>query len=126
MPMAQRGMWYPSTTYSPDPDMAQCASDWGITLRLDWSRIHWGGFDSFKYGSNIIFSNGLIDPWHALGVLQSPNPERDVVAIVIPESAHHGDLRGPSPNDPPYLTAARQQETEIIARWLEAYRSESK
>ncbi len=33
---------------SPQQDQQACLSQWGIPLRLDWSRIHWGGFDSFK------------------------------------------------------------------------------
>lgn len=98
-----------------------CQQEWNIPLRINWSRIHWGGFDSFAWGSNIIFSNGLIDPWHALGVLSSPNEANSVVAIVIPESAHHADLRGPHPYDPPYVVAARKQESAIIAGWLKKY-----
>jgi lysosomal Pro-X carboxypeptidase len=56
-----------------------------------------------------------------LGVLSSPNPSTSVVSIVIPESAHHGDLRGPSPNDPVYLTNARMQEEAIIVQWLSEF-----
>ena len=79
------------------------------------------GFDSFKYGSNIIFSNGLLDPWHALGVLSSPNEKNGVIAVVIPESAHHGDLRGADKADPIYLTQAREKEASIINGWLEDF-----
>ncbi len=124
--MAQRGIWWPNSGPNLEGDAEACKQEWGIPLRPDWSRIHWGGYSSFSAGSNIIFSNGLIDPWHALGVLSSPNPETGVVAIVIPESAHHGDLRGPSPNDPVYLTRARAQEEQIIAGWLAKFNSSRK
>jgi pimeloyl-ACP methyl ester carboxylesterase len=126
MPMAQRGMWWPHYEYAPGPDVTQCVQQWDIPLRLNWSRIHWGGFDSFKWGSNIIFSNGLIDPWHALGVLESPNEKSSVIAIVIPESAHHADLRGPDPADPIYLTKARAKEAAIIGSWLDNFYEERK
>ena len=121
MPMAQRGMWWPHQSYNLQADVAACAQQWNITLRPNWSRIHWGGYDSFYFGSNIIFSNGMIDPWGALGQRTSPNPNASAIAIVIPESAHHGDLRASSPNDPIYLTRARQQEEAIIASWLQEY-----
>ncbi len=121
MPMAQRGMWWPATTPDLPGDEQACQQQWGIPLRPDWSRVHWGGFSSFSSGSNIIFSNGLIDPWHALGVLSSPNVATGVVSIVIPESAHHGDLRGSNSNDPTYLQQARVEEEKIIVSWLSAF-----
>lgn len=121
MPMGQRGIWYPYQPPSLPGDESACMQQWNITMRPNWSRIHWGGFSSFEAASNIIFSNGLIDPWHALGVLVSPNPANSAVAIVIPASAHHGDLRGPSPNDPVYLKNARVQEENVIIQWLKTF-----
>ena len=55
--------------------------------------------------SNIIFSNGVIDPWAAGGVLK--NVSDDSIALVIPKAAHHLDLRPPNPLDPPEVTQAR-------------------
>ncbi len=89
-------------------------------LFLLWRRpkIQFGGFD-IGSGSNIIFSNGLLDPWHTSGITESLSDS--LVAIVIPESAHHLDLRGPNPNDPSYVKEARAKEAQIIATWLEDY-----
>ena len=41
---------------------------------------------------------------------------------IYPKGAHHLDLRGPHPDDPPQVTQARAQEEEIIRGWIEASR----
>jgi lysosomal Pro-X carboxypeptidase len=118
-PMAQRGIWIPHTEPNLAGDEAACKAEWGINMRPNWSRIHWGGFKSFSVASNIIFSNGLIDPWHALGQLTSPS--KDSVAILIPTGGHHADLRAPDPADTIYITNARKQEEEVILGWLKNF-----
>jgi thymus-specific serine protease len=48
------------------------------------SNAYWGS--DWLQGSRILFPNGQIDPWHYLGVLQSPNalePVRVGVACVV-------------------------------------------
>lgn len=47
---------------------------------------------NLTYATNIIFSNGLLDGWEALGILQSPNPGSLVTVQYV--GAHHEDLRG--------------------------------
>lgn len=44
-----------------------------------------------------------------------------VVAVIIPEGAHHLDLRAANPADPPSVLEARRIEKEHIARWIEQY-----
>ena len=41
--------------------------------------------------------------------------------IWIRRGAHHGDLRGPTADDPTELTAARALEAEIIEGWIKDY-----
>lgn len=50
----------------------------------------WGG-RHIRTITNAVFSNGLLDPWHPGGVLKDLNPT--AVAIIIPEGAHHLDVR---------------------------------
>jgi lysosomal Pro-X carboxypeptidase len=57
--------------------------------------------------TNIIFSNGLEDPWRAGGVTKKFNNDPSNLVIQIPDSAHHLDLRTPNVDDPPEMTAAR-------------------
>lgn len=74
---------------------------------------------AIKEASHIIFSNGLLDPWHTSGITQSLSDT--LVAIMIPEAAHHLDLRGPDPADPVYVQQARVQEAALIGKWLAEY-----
>lgn len=66
--------------------------------------------------SNIVFPNGEIDPWHALGVTSDLSP--DATAIYIKGAAHCADIYPPSDHDSPDLTAARQKIAQLIGKWL--------
>ena len=64
------------------------------------------------------FSNGLLDPWSSGGVLKSQSDS--VVAIVIPNGAHHLDLRGSNKADPADVISARNLEKKYIASWIKS------
>ena len=66
--------------------------------------------------TNIVFPNGSIDPWHALGI--TSNISDSLIAIYIHGSAHCANMYPPSPRDPPALAPARQEITRIIGMWL--------
>lgn len=70
----------------------------------------------FRYASNIVFSNGLMDPWSGGGVLRNQNPQLTI--IIIPDSAHHLDLRSSNQFDPPSIIEARNMERQAIRGWL--------
>jgi pimeloyl-ACP methyl ester carboxylesterase len=115
-PMGQRGMWNPNTTADIAGYVAGCKQQFNVTTRVNWAATEFGGLAFGSGVSNIIFSNGLLDPWHPVGVLKSLGPT--LPAIVIPESAHHLDLRGPHPQDPIYVQRARVTEQKYITQWL--------
>lgn len=65
-------------------------------------------------------SNGLLDPWHGGGVLESI-PEQNITALIIPEGAHHLDLRSTNLADPPGAITARDAELTTINWWIYQY-----
>lgn len=58
-----------------------------------------------------------MDPWSGGGVLRAANDK--IIIIIIPDTAHHLDLRKSHPNDPPSVITAREREKEAIHKWIE-------
>ncbi|KAK3100015.1 hypothetical protein FSP39_013477 [Pinctada imbricata] len=114
-----------SDMFEPSPwNFSQYADDcykkWKVRPDLNWVTTHYGGKD-LSEASNIIFSNGLLDPWSSGGVTKSQSDY--VVAIVIPNGAHHLDLRSSNPDDPEDVISARKQEISLIQKWIANYRT---
>jgi hypothetical protein len=78
-------------------------------------QISYGG-KHIQTASNIVFSNGMLDPWSAAGVLQSLTDS--VVAVQLPTGGHHLDLFFPTADDPPEAIHARQIEEMHIRKWI--------
>ncbi|XP_057830209.2 uncharacterized protein LOC131041212 [Cryptomeria japonica] len=93
---------------------------WAIS---DWIPTEFGGHNIKRvlkrFGSNIIFFNGLRDPWSNGGVLEDIN--KSIVAIIAKEGAHHVDLRFATEEDPKWLVHVRKKEIDIIKRWIIQY-----
>ena len=80
-----------------------------MTPEFDWALDVFGGRNikqDFKHMTNIIFSNGDLDPWHSGGVLYNiTSSNKDIfTSLYIPMSAHHFDLRLPNALDPDVVT----------------------
>ncbi|EZA57905.1 lysosomal Pro-X carboxypeptidase [Ooceraea biroi] len=71
--------------------------------------------------TNINFSNGLLDPWTSGGVLR--NLSSSAIAIIIPDAAHHLDLRESNSNDPYSVIVARKFHRYSIRKWIKEYQS---
>jgi pimeloyl-ACP methyl ester carboxylesterase len=108
-----------------------------------WYDIVYGGV-RLESHSNIIFSNGLLDPWSAAGVystdptqttddlstvaevvipglyLQRIN-EHDLIALIMEYGGHHTDLMYSSDKDPPSIRKAREIEQGYIAKWIDEW-----
>jgi hypothetical protein len=69
--------------------------------------------------SNIIFSNGDIDPWSGGGVLT--NVTTDNISLIVEDGAHHYDLRGEHEHDTWSVKEVRAIEFATILRWIEDF-----
>ncbi|KAJ9533452.1 hypothetical protein QJQ45_026467 [Haematococcus lacustris] len=96
--------------------VAHCHAAWGLEPDPTWAVEQLGGLALAHHASNIVFSNGLLDPWSAFGVLDSASDS--VVATLIPEGAHHLDLMWTHPEDPDSVRATRQLELQHIQGWV--------
>ncbi|KAK2846694.1 hypothetical protein Q5P01_009693 [Channa striata] len=93
----------------------ECNAMFGVRPRADWADTVYGGKDISAH-SNIIFSNGELDPWSSGGV--NYNITESLVCIMIPEGAHHLDLRYSNARDPPSVRAARALEVKYFQQWI--------
>uniref|UniRef100_T1JCH1 Lysosomal Pro-X carboxypeptidase n=1 Tax=Strigamia maritima TaxID=126957 RepID=T1JCH1_STRMM len=94
-----------------------CLQDYNIIPREMMAPLMYGG-KHIKFASNIVFSNGDLDPWAGGGVLNSISDS--LVAIYIRDGAHHLDLREANPLDTVWVTKARETEKFYIKRDLRA------
>ncbi|KAG6516460.1 hypothetical protein ZIOFF_026925 [Zingiber officinale] len=119
---------FPAESYDYQKQLAYCKEAYKISPRLHWITTEFGGHHIKRvlkrFGSNIIFFNGLRDPWSGGGVLKSINPS--LIAIVAPQGAHHVDLRFATEQDPVWLQNVRRKEIQIISKWLKQYYEDSR
>ncbi|KAH9700240.1 prolylcarboxypeptidase-like protein [Citrus sinensis] len=106
-----------------------CESLYGVSPRPHWVTAYYGGYDIKlilqRFASNIIFSNGLRDPYSSGGVLE--NISDSVVAIATINGSHCLDiLRANQSSDPDWLVTQRETEIEIIEGWISKYYADLK
>lgn len=107
--------FFPPAPFIQSQYTAMCQQTESVTPRYTWIPLQYGGFN-ISSRSNIIFSNGDLDPWSGGGIRYSINP--DLPAILIHNGAHHLDLRFSSPNDPPSVVNARKLEAQYLLKWM--------
>lgn len=98
---------------------AHCRDTLGVVPRSTWIGEEFGGITG---ASNIVFSNGLYDPWSSGGVLKS---SKNVTAVIIDGGAHHLDLMFSNPQDPLSVKEARRAELAHVKAWIQAARNPS-
>ncbi|CAO2820647.1 unnamed protein product [Amaranthus hypochondriacus] len=99
-----------------------CSTAFGAYLDPRWMSTHfyYGGDDVLfalkKFGSNIISSNGLRDPYSGVGILEDIS--KTVIALMTNEGTHYMDLRVINKDDPKWLKRQRQKELHIFKKWI--------
>jgi len=120
-----------------------CNSNYYSSSPLDpsskWLDDYYGGLRIGRASTNIVFTNGLLDPWSAAGVYQH-NPFRStegtkdfnavvqnitkdasVISILLPLGAHHLDLMFPTENDPECVVQARNIQEDYMSQWIKEW-----
>lgn len=93
-----------------------CQKHYQVSIDPQFDRISVLGTDIAKVSSHIIFSNGLLDPWHGGGFMESLS--KTLPAVIVKDGAHHLDLRMKNPEDPQSVIDARLKEKAYISTWL--------
>ncbi|XP_002530520.2 lysosomal Pro-X carboxypeptidase [Ricinus communis] len=114
---------FPASEWDYNDRVTYCKLRFDIDPRPNWITTEFGGHNIKmalkRFASNIIFFNGLRDPWSGGGVLEDIS--KSLVALVEEKGAHHVDLRFATSEDPKWLQEVRQKEVKIIAKWLSDY-----
>ncbi len=93
-----------------------CYQGFGRRPRANWASVLYGGWE-IKHGvSNIVFSNGMLDPLNGAGVKQ--NLSDSLLAVNTGMVGHHNDLFFSNSNDLQSVIDARKFELDQINQWL--------
>lgn len=85
-----------------------------VSSAVDHTNTFYGGRN--VTGTNIVFPNGSIDPWHALSIVQDIGST--VKALLIHGTAHCANMYPPRDSDPEELTEARTTISKLLGQWL--------
>lgn len=109
----------PFTGFPLEYQVKQCADFYNISAEEVAAAIvqtneYYGAYDIRS--SRIVFPNGSIDPWHALGITQDITP--DLPAIFIKGTSHCANMYPARSQDPPQLEMAREHIFLLLQQWL--------
>ncbi|DAZ97593.1 TPA: hypothetical protein N0F65_002212 [Lagenidium giganteum] len=124
MPFSSDGVhdMFPPHAFDLAEAEAACHAQWGVQLRPHWAITHFGGRRALRSTSNIVFSNGDLDPWSGTGVTADDVAGIDsLVALPVVGGAHHVDLFFTHELDTPGITKARETEKQHMQRWVAEY-----
>jgi len=100
----------------------QCIDIFDVDLNPDllvnYTNMYYGGNKlTPTSGTNILFVNGNIDPWHALGVTQDVSST--LTTILIDGTAHCRNVLPVDDKSPPDLIEAIKKTEKTISEWLQ-------
>jgi len=83
---------------------------------VDYTNDYYGGRN--VNSDKIVFLNGSVDPWHALGLVNDTSKPNDMPVCYIQGTAHCADLYSTSPNDLSTLNEARTKAWKYVDDWI--------
>nr|XP_006823961.1 PREDICTED: putative serine protease K12H4.7-like [Saccoglossus kowalevskii] len=86
-----------------------------LTAGIKSTNTNYGGLGLKT--NNVVFPNGSIDPWHALGITQDVS--QSVTAIYIKGTAHCANMYPEKADDLPQLKQARKTIEILIGKWIQ-------
>eukprot|EP01083_Nonionella_stella_P014493 40684_1 len=95
-------------------------NDFNVIPNPEWDAI-WQPMDIAKVGKYIIWSNGMLDPWGGGGFTTNFTDNEEMIVFLIPDAAHHYDLRFANKNDTKYVVEVRKREVGFVWKWLSEY-----
>lgn len=100
--------------------VAACREKWHVEPRPEWPAVGYGGWGALRAASNLVFTNGELDPWRGGGVTR--NISDTVRSYVIQGAGHHVDLFFANPADTAPLRAVRAAQVEAVRTWIDSAR----
>lgn len=128
MPQGTNGVddefWY--APWNANETAQSCYQTYKIKSRQTWASTNYGNWMIGKAGvNNIVFSNGILDPWHGGGIW-NVNLSDSLVSVNTGYVGHHMDLFfSNAQDDPQSIVDARKFELQQIDKWIkenDAYR----
>ncbi|XP_031099754.1 lysosomal Pro-X carboxypeptidase-like [Ipomoea triloba] len=114
---------FPPPPFHLESYIKNCESLYGLPPRPYWMNDYFGVHDMKlvlkRFGSNIIFTSGLRDPWSTGGILEDIS--HSIVAIVTKKGAHASDVLKARKTDPEWLVKQRNKSLKIIEGWITKY-----
>lgn len=103
-----------------DHEMSFCTSEFGIPAskvyaNVNFTNDYYGGLN--PGGSRILSPNGEVDPWHALAILNSPDPKR-LPTLWVKGASHHAWTHPTLSTDQVSVVQARNAIKAQVATWL--------
>ncbi|KAI4334307.1 hypothetical protein L6164_019017 [Bauhinia variegata] len=117
---------FPPAPFSMKSFVNECRTLYGVLPQPHWVTTYYGGPDLklilHRFASNIIFSNGLRDPYSSGGVLE--NISDSLLAISTANGSHCLDILSAKASDPEWLVKQRETEVNIIKGWIAEYQAD--
>jgi len=101
-----------------DYQTQQCVDVFGFNFEpnVNWTITEFGGLN--PSASKIVYVNGFVDPWSALGITQHSPNDPSLPSIYIIGTAHCADMMIPNSASPYTLVPAQAMINSFIAKWL--------